>query len=184
MPLWSQFLLDFMLTLLTKLQIHSERIFQISRLAFRSTDYSIRNEIFLFKTMILLGSMHTSAYIKSLHIENNPQLTWGVCVCHSVMADSLWPREQYSPPGSSVHGILQIRMLEWAAISSSRRSSWPKDQTLVSCTVGRFFTIWATREALLLPFLPSPHRLLIFSYLYRCSYWDCSSHTGLMSSWI
>ena len=65
----------------------------------------------------------------------------------SVVSDSLWPRELYNPPGSSVHGILQIRILEWAAISSSRRSSWPKDQTLVSSIVGRFFTIWATREA-------------------------------------
>ena len=38
-----------------------------------------------------------------------------------------------SPPGSSVHGILQARILEWVAISFSRRSSWPGDQTLISC---------------------------------------------------
>ena len=37
-----------------------------------------------------------------------------------------------SPPGSSVYGILQARILEWVAISSSRRSSQPKDQTRVS----------------------------------------------------
>ena len=37
-----------------------------------------------------------------------------------------------SPPGSSVHGILQARILEWVAISSSRGSSWPRDQTHVS----------------------------------------------------
>ena len=42
-----------------------------------------------------------------------------------------------SPPGSSVHGILQARILEWAAISSSRRSSQPRDQTQVSCVAGR-----------------------------------------------
>ena len=52
------------------------------------------------------------------------------------------------PPGSSVHGILQARILEWVAISFSRRSSQSRDQTLVSCIAGRFFTIWATREAL------------------------------------
>ena len=34
-----------------------------------------------------------------------------------------------SPPGSSVHGILQARILEWVAISSFRGSSWPRDQT-------------------------------------------------------
>ena len=53
----------------------------------------------------------------------------------------------YSPPGSSVHGILQARMLEWVAISFSRACSRPKDQTWVSYIAGRFFTIWATREA-------------------------------------
>ena len=42
-----------------------------------------------------------------------------------------------SPPGSSVHGILQARIQEWVAIPFSRGSSW-------ICIVGRFFTIWAT----------------------------------------
>ena len=53
----------------------------------------------------------------------------------------------YSPPGSLVHGIFQARILEWVAISFSRGSSWPRDQTLVFCTAHRFFTDWATREA-------------------------------------
>ena len=52
-----------------------------------------------------------------------------------------------SPPGSPVHGILQARILEWVTIPFSRGSSWPRDQTWVSCIAGRFFTIWATREA-------------------------------------
>ena len=52
-----------------------------------------------------------------------------------------------SPPGSSVHGILQARMLEWIAISFFRGSSWPRDWTRVSSIAGRFFTIWATRKA-------------------------------------
>ena len=45
-----------------------------------------------------------------------------------------------SPPGSSVHGIPQARILEWVAISFSRRSSQPRGQTQVSCITGRFFT--------------------------------------------
>ena len=53
-----------------------------------------------------------------------------------------------SPPGSSVHGIFQARILEWVAISFSRRSSWPRDWTQVSRIVGRHFTIWAIREVL------------------------------------
>ena len=45
----------------------------------------------------------------------------------------------WSPPGSSVHGILQARILEWVAILFSRWSSWPRDPTWVSCIAGRFF---------------------------------------------
>ena len=51
-----------------------------------------------------------------------------------------------SPPGSSVHGILQARVLGWVAISFFRGSSQPRDRTWVSCNAGRFFTIWATRQ--------------------------------------
>ena len=52
-----------------------------------------------------------------------------------------------SLPGSPVHGILQARILEWAAMPSSRESSQPRDQTLVSRIAGGFFTIFVTREA-------------------------------------
>ena len=51
-----------------------------------------------------------------------------------------------SLPGSSIHGIHQGRILEWVAISFSRGSSRPRYQTCVSCTAGRHFTLWATRE--------------------------------------
>ena len=53
----------------------------------------------------------------------------------------------YSPSGSSVHGILQARILEWVAILFSRRCSQFRDQTWISSIAGRFFTTWATREA-------------------------------------
>ena len=52
-----------------------------------------------------------------------------------------------SPPGSSIHGILQARIMEWVAISFSRGSSWSRDRTQVSCIAGRRFNLWATREA-------------------------------------
>ena len=50
-----------------------------------------------------------------------------------------------SPPGCSVHGILQARILEWVAAPFSRRLSQPRDQTQVSCIAGRCFTIWVTQ---------------------------------------
>ena len=51
-----------------------------------------------------------------------------------------------SPPGFSVHGILQVRVLEWITIPFSRGSSWPRNWTWVSHIADRFFTFWATRE--------------------------------------
>jgi len=53
----------------------------------------------------------------------------------------------YSLPDSSVHGILQARILEWVGIPFSRGSSWPGGWTWVSHIADRFFTIWATRQA-------------------------------------
>ena len=53
----------------------------------------------------------------------------------------------WSPPGSSVHGIFLARILEWVAISSSRGSSWLGDWTHVSCISGGFVYCWATGEA-------------------------------------
>ena len=54
------------------------------------------------------------------------------------MSDSCNPMD-CSLPGSSVHGILQVRILEWVAISFSRGSSQPRDQTCFSCVscIGR-----------------------------------------------
>ena len=52
-----------------------------------------------------------------------------------------------SPPGFSVYGILQAKVLEWVAILFSRVSSHPRDWTQVSRIVDRFFPFWATREA-------------------------------------
>ena len=65
------------------------------------------------------------------------------------LCPTLCDRMDCSLPGSSVLGILQARMLEWVAISLSRVSIALRDWTMVSCIAGRFFTVWATREALL-----------------------------------
>ena len=65
----------------------------------------------------------------------------------STLCDSVDCSLQCSP----VHEIFQARVLEWVAISFSRGSSQPRDQTWVSRIVGRCFTIWATREIISIP---------------------------------
>ena len=64
-----------------------------------------------------------------------------VCVPVSrlVVSNSCDPLD-YSPPGFSVHGISQARLVEWVAISSYRGSSQSRDQTRVFCIAGGFFT--------------------------------------------
>ena len=58
----------------------------------------------------------------------------------------LWDLMDYSLPDSSLHEILQARVLECVAIPFSRGSSQPRDGTWVSCIAGDFFTIWAISE--------------------------------------
>ena len=70
------------------------------------------------------------------------------CACLvSQLCLTLCSRMDCSPPGSSVHGILQATRLKWVAMPSSRGSSQHRDRTQVSHIADGFFTIWATREA-------------------------------------
>ena len=76
---------------------------------------------------------------------------WKACVCMCLVAQlcpTLCDPMDCSPPASSVHGILQARILEWVAMPSSKVSSQSRDGTQVSFIAGGLFTVWATREAL------------------------------------
>ena len=79
-----------------------------------------------------------------LHVKFNVVLTHCIyCVSVFIMFSCLTLFNPFdnSPPGSSVHGILQARILEWIAILFFRGSSQPRDETWVSCIASRFFTI-------------------------------------------
>ena len=80
--------------------------------------------------------------------------TRGMCVCLCVCVPvaqsclTLCHPVDCSPPGSSVHGILHPRILEWVVIPFCRGFSCPRDRTQVSSIAGRFFTLWATKETM------------------------------------
>ena len=59
---------------------------------------------------------------------------------HACVAQLCWMFRDCSPPGSSVHGVFQARILEQVAIPKG--SSWLRDWTWVSCIASGFFTIW------------------------------------------
>ena len=76
-----------------------------------------------------------------------------------------------SQPGSSVHGVLQARIPEWVAISFSRGSSPPRDQTQVSCIAGRFFTAeppWKPQPLSMVLPISSGFTIVKNSYKYFC----------------
>ena len=76
-----------------------------------------------------------------------------VCLVAQLCPTLCNPKD-YSLPGFSVHGILQARILEWVIMPFNRRFSWPREWTWVSCIIGRFSTVWGTREALLAVEMP------------------------------
>ena len=89
---------------------------------------------------------------------------------------TLWDPMDCSPPGFSVHGILQARILE--TIPFSRRSSQPRDHNWVSWTAGRFCTIWTTLCSFaqscptLRHYELKPARLLCPWEFFRQEYWS------------
>ena len=91
------------------------------------------------------------------------------------LCPTLWDPVDCSPPGSSVHEILQVRILEWDVIPFSRGSSQPRDRTQVSCIAGRFFTVWATREV---PILSEMSQTKGKYYMTppTCSTWSSQTH--------
>ena len=100
----------------------------------------------------------------------------------SVVSNSLWPHGLHLPC-SSVLEIFQAIVLEWIAISFSRRSSRPRDRNRVSRIVDRHFTVWATTNMLHSGYLSfhhhenclppldvsnhSPNTLLVFSWRWH-----------------
>ena len=108
---------------------------------------------------------------------------WWVCTTSLHSCPTLCYPVVCSLPSSSVHGILQARILEWVAVPSSRGSSWPRNRTrswCSSCIAGRFFTTeWPGKPQQwcllgfwgVLPHFSYPYQLSIEKIL-KCSQYD------------
>ena len=116
----------------------------VSNTLLRSTDV-----MFSSLDVLILLIIVTSFVVESpLHSWNELHLV--MALCSHVVAEScpaLCDPMDRIPPGSSVYGILQARILEWVAISFSRGCSGPRDRTHVSCIGRQIPYCWATREA-------------------------------------
>ena len=100
-----------------------------------------------------------------------------LCMCVHAKSLQLYPtlydHMDCSPPGSSVHGILQARILEWVAMSFSRESSWPRDRIHVSyvSSIGR--RVWSSSTT-----LEAPIKTLSISQLSTVILWSSKQISG------
>ena len=139
---------------------------------------------FLFLKILLLYQSFTPNLTIPLpfFIKTNPNSSWGYqkpcgicshpnhsypCCCLATKSSTILCNPMdCSPPGSSLHGISQARILEWVAIPFSRVSSQPRDQTpisCISCLAGVFCTTEPPGKPLFLPHcfhIPTPCNLL------------------------
>ena len=84
-----------------------------------------------------------------------------VCALSRSVVSSSLPSMDCSPPGSSVHGVSQARILEWVAIPFSTGSSWTRDRThvsCVSCIAGTCFSTWEDQVEMKLNRMVTPKR--------------------------
>ena len=110
-------------------------------------------------------SFQSQRKAKSKNVQTTPQLHSSHMLASEIaqLCPTLCDPMDCNLPGSSVHGILQARILEWVAISFSKGSSQPRDWTWVSCLVGRRFNLWATREV--------PHASKVMLKILQTSTW-------------
>ena len=103
----------------------------------------IRNSVKFELTIFIFTFMFGMSYYGWDILKSTLFLCWEeVKVLVIQSCPTLWDPMVCGPPSSSVHGIFQARVLEWA-----RGSSWSRNRTWVSCSADKFFTNWATREA-------------------------------------
>ena len=88
--------------------------------------------------MKIFGCYYQESFFSML--EESLQI-YSMCVLVAQLCLTLCDPMDCSPPGCFIHGVLQARILKWVAISFSRRSSQPRDQTWFSHFAGRLFTI-------------------------------------------
>ena len=100
-------------------------------------------------------SVHVLSYWEQIILSSLSYMRARMCECVYTKSlpshPTLFDHMDCSPPGSSVHGILQTWTLEWVAMSFSRESSWPRDWACVSsgCCIGRWVLFhWTAGDAL------------------------------------
>ena len=108
----------------------------VQRFLFKRDVYNHCLYFLLFSSQALVSCLNIwiQAWILSSSLELSALLMWW-WFSRSALSDFYDPGD-CNPPGSSVHGISQVKTLEWSAVSFLRRSSRPRDWTCISCIVG------------------------------------------------
>ena len=146
----------------------------------------------VFKATVILMYKYDAlreavSLLKCLHFFSFSLSLWLFCLVTKLWPTLCNPRD-CSPPGSTVHGILQARIVERVVISFSRDLPDPGIEPRSPALAGRFFTIWATREALsfvlshlrcllICTFFP-PYKLKLVFLREKSVAWPQQSHWG------
>ena len=123
--------------------------------------------------------MYSHSFPESVTRYTNKSVIKTLCICMHAkslqLCAALYDPMDCSPSGSSVHGILQARILEWVAMPFSRESSWPRDRTHVShiSSIGR--SVWSTSTT-----LEAPIKALSISQLSTVTLWSSKHINGIL----
>ena len=112
---------------------------------------SIRKKLLGLKVKVNKPFPCMSTYLLVCHLVKTVTVTLCLCLVAQSCPTLCDPMDYIAHQAPLSTGTPQARILEWVAMPSFRGSSLPRDQTQVSCSAGRFFTLWATREAPQLP---------------------------------
>ena len=118
-------------------------IYFVNIYSYYTVCFSINHAFFFYRTRL-----YTSVSISPVQ---QSESAIRICALVAQLCPTLCDPMDCNLPYSSVHVILQAKILEWVSFPFSRGFSQPWNQTQVFCIAGGFLTIWATREALVYP---------------------------------
>ena len=115
---------------------NNECLLYVQRFLFKRDVYNHCLYFLLVSSQALVSCLNNwiQAWFLRSPLELSAPLKWW-WFSHSALSDFCDPGD-CNPPGSSVHGISQVKTLECSAVSFSRRSAWPRDWTSISCIAG------------------------------------------------
>ena len=128
---------------------HSEIVYEKCERSSTILDNTTHHHLLKQNCLIIQFTLKYIPIVNFQRLQRSPSPVLSRVCVHTQLSPTFCNPRDCSPPGSSVHGIFQARILKWVAISYSKGSSWHRDQTGVSCVFcidRQILYHWATWE--------------------------------------